>query len=105
MIFAFSKDNHYSHYSVNFVLYYNKYSGGTIEIEYMSNQALMYNDLIDGYDVFCTLYTILWRLKKELPNNKLIKKFGSFAWGELQSKINIWKTEEEIIDERLDISF
>ena len=71
----------------------------------MSNQALIYNDLIDGCDVFCTWYTILWRLKKELPNNKLIKKLGSSAWGELQSKKNIWKTEDEINDEKLDIGF
>ena len=105
MIFAFSQNNHYSHYSLNFVLEYNKYYGGTIELEFMSNQALMYNDLIDGCDVFCTWYTILWRLKKELPNNKLIKKLGSSAWGELQSKKNIWKTEDEINDEKLDIGF
>ncbi len=26
-------------------------------------------------------------------------------WGELQNKKNIWKTEEAIIDEKLDISF
>ena len=44
-------------------------------------------------------------LKKEFPNNKIIKKLASSAWGEIQNKKNIWKTEEAIIDEKLDISF
>ena len=105
MLFAFSKDNHYTHYSLNFVLYYNKNYEGTIEIEFISNQALIYNDLIDSSDVFYSWYNVLWKLKKEMPNNKLIKKLASSAWGEIQNRKNIWKTEDEVIDEKLDIGF
>lgn len=105
MIFAFSKDNYYSHYSLNFVLQYNREYGGEIEMEFMSNQALIYNDLINGSEVFYTWYNVLWKLKKEFPSNKIVKKLASSCWGELQNKKNIWKTEDEINDEKLDIGF
>lgn len=105
MVFAFSKDNHYTHYSLNFVLQYNKEYGGEIQMEILSNQALIYDDLIDSCDIFYTWYNILWKLKKEFPSNKIIKKLASSAWGEIQCKKNIWKTEEQIIDEKLDIGF
>jgi hypothetical protein len=105
MVFAFSKDDHYTHYSLNFVLLYNKEYGGDIKIEFVSNQALIYDDLIDSSDIFYSWYNVLWKLKKEFPSNKIIKKLASSAWGELSNKKNIWKTEEAIIDEKLDISF
>ena len=105
MLFAFSKENHYTHYSLNFVLEYNKYYEGKIELEFMSNQALMYNDLIDSSDIFYIWYVNLWKLKKEMPKNKLIKKLASSCWGELQSQKKFWKTEDEVIDEKLDIGF
>ena len=105
MVFAFSKDDHYTHYSLNFVLLYNKQFGGEIQMEILSDQALIYNDLIDSSDIFYSWYNVLWKLKKEFPTNKIIKKLASSAWGELQNKKNIWKTEEAIIDEKLDISF
>jgi hypothetical protein len=105
MVFAFSKDDHYTHYSLNFVLLYNKEYGGDIKIEFVSNQALIYDDLIDSSDIFYNWYNVLWKLKKEFPTNKIIKKLASSAWGELQNKKTIWKTEDDIIYEKLDISF
>ena len=36
---------------------------------------------------------------------QIIKKLASSAWGEIQNKKNIWKTEDEIINEKLDIGF
>ena len=73
MVFAFSKDNHYTHYSLNFVLLYNKEYGGNIEMEILSNQALIYDGLIDSSDIFYSWYNVGWKLKKEFPNNKIIK--------------------------------
>ena len=105
MLFAFSKDNHYTHYSLNFVLQYNKEYGGEIQMEFLSNQALIYDDLIDSSDIFYTWYNVLWKLKKEFPSNKIIKKLASSCWGEIQNKKNIWKTEDDIIYEKLDIGF
>ena len=94
-----------THYSLNFVLLYNKEYGGNIEIEILSNQALIYDDLIDSSDIFYSWYNVLWKLKKEFPTNKIIKKLASSAWGEIQNKKNIWKTEDDIIYEKLDIGF
>ena len=56
MVFAFSKDDHYTHYSLNFVLMYNKEYGGEIQMEILSNQALIYDDLIDSSDIFYSWY-------------------------------------------------
>ncbi len=74
-------------------------------MEILSDQALIYDDLIDSSDIFYSWYNVGWKLKKEFPSNKIIKKLFSSAWGELSNKKNIWKTEEQIIDEKLDISF
>ncbi len=74
-------------------------------MEILSDQALIYNDLIDSSDVFYSWYNVLWKLKKEFPSNKTIKKFALSCWGELQSKKSIWKTEEATIDKKLDIGF
>jgi len=74
-------------------------------MEILSDQALIYDDLIDSSDVFYSWYNVLWKLKKEFPSNEIIKKLASSCWGELSNKRIIWKTEEQIIDEKLDISF
>ena len=72
MVFAFSKENHYTHYSLNFVLLYNKQHGGGIQMEILSDQALIYDDLINSSDIFYSWYNVLWKLKKEFPSNKII---------------------------------
>ncbi len=55
-------------------------------MEILSDQALVYDDLIDSSDVFHSWYNVLWKLKREFPSNKIIKKLASSAWGELQNK-------------------
>jgi hypothetical protein len=106
-VFSFSKDDHYTHYSLNFVLYYNETYDGNIKFDILSNTALIYDDkyLVSGSKLFYCWYCRLFDLKKELPNNKLIKKLASTAWGELQSQNVIVKTEDEINDEQLNIGF
>ena len=44
-------------------------------------------------------------LKKNFHLIRLFKKLASSAWGEIQNKKNIWKTEDDIISEKLDIGF
>lgn len=105
-LFSFSKDNHYTHISLNFTLeYISQTSTQNIKMEFLSNKALLYDDLISGSDIFYVWHSVLCKLKKEFPNNKLVKKLGSSCWGELQNLKNIWKTEEEIINEELDVGF
>ncbi len=104
-VFAFSKDHHYTHYSLNFVLFYNLNYNGKIELILLSNEALIYNDLISGSKIFFCWYSRLLELRVEFPENKLIKKLGSTGWGEIQSYKSIYKTEEEVINENLEIGF
>ncbi len=104
-IFAFSKEHHYTHYSLNFVLFYNLKYNGKIELILQSNEALIYNDLISGSKIFYCWYSRLLELRQEFPKNKLIKKLGSTSWGELQNYKSIIKSEEEVINEKLDIGF
>ncbi len=55
-------------------------------MEFLSDQALIYDDLIDSSDVFYSWYNVLWKLKREFPSNKIIKKLASSCWGELQNR-------------------
>jgi hypothetical protein len=106
-VFWFSEHDYYTHYSLNFVLYYNKYYGGQIKLTLLSETALIYDEseLEEGYNIFNCWYHRLLELRKEFPKNSLIKKLGSTAWGELQSNKTIVKTESEIIEEKLNIGF
>lgn len=96
-IFGFSKENHYTHYSLNFVLYYNL-NGGKITLELLSDKFLYYPKecLVDGYDLFNSCHHRLREVKKELPKNGLVKKLGSTPWGEFQSQHTIFKLEDEL---------
>lgn len=106
-VFSFSKDNHYTHYSLNFVLYYNKKFNGDIQMTLLSSKALIYDEttLTTGYDLFYCWYNRIIELKAEFPSNKLVKKLGSTSWGELQTYKTIVKTEKEIINQNYKISF
>ncbi len=42
-------------------------------------------------------------LKKNFQT--IFKKLASSAWGETQNKKNIWNTDDDIINEKLDNSF
>jgi hypothetical protein len=104
-VFAFSKDNHYTHYSLNFIHYYNKHYKGDIKMNIMNNEALIYDDLISGYTMFNCWYNRLVEIKAEFPKNNLVKKLGSTSWGELQTYKSIIRTEQEVINENLNIGF
>jgi len=104
-VFAFSEDNYYTHHSLNFVSWYNKKYKANIQMTLLSEDALIYdkNFLVEGGHLFYCWYMRLSELKAEFPKNKLIKSLGSTAWGELQSRKTIIKTEDEIINENLNI--
>ena len=106
-VFSFSKHSHYTHYSLNFVLAYNSKSGNTVAMELLSKEALLYSEesLVSGFKIFNCWYNRLLELKTEFPKNLLVKKLSSTCWGELQQHQMISKTEEEVIKEKLSISF
>ena len=108
-IFAFSKDNHYTHISLNFVKYYNKaYAkpNNQIRMEVAGNTQLVWykNDwLIESSKFFSKWYYMMKAFKTAAPKNKLIKRLASSAWGHLLHKNVIVKSEDEIENEDLDI--
>ena len=71
-VFSFSKDDHYTHYSLNFVLYYNETYDKNIKFEILSNTALIYDskNLTSGSNLFYCWYCRLVDLKK---NYQIIK--------------------------------
>ena len=105
-IFSYSKDNHYTHTTLNFVMnIYNKYHGGNVKLTLLSNKCLKYKDkskIIESSQVFSKWYHASVDLKTKYPSNKLIKKMFSTAWGELQSKNVIVKSEDQIEIENID---
>jgi len=105
-IFAFSKDNYYTHFSLNFIInYYNKKFNGNIQLTLLSNECLKYKDknmVIQSSKIFSRWYKILEEFKLKFLKNKLIKKLSSTAWGHLQKSNIIIKTQEEILNENLD---
>ncbi|KAF0754887.1 hypothetical protein AaE_005160 [Aphanomyces astaci] len=60
--FAFSKHDHCTHTSLNFVMtIYNKHRGGNIKLTLIGNTCLKYdkNDLVESSDVFRNWFSIL----------------------------------------------
>ena len=106
-IFAFSKDNHYTHYSLNFILFLKRKYKMSIEFVILSNTALIYSDdkIVSGYSIFYCWYMRLLDLKIAFPTNKLVKTLGSTSWGQLSAQNIIVKTESQIEQENLLIAF
>lgn len=98
-LFAFSKHDHYTHTSLNFVMnVYNKHHGGNIKLTLMSTKCLKYDkkDLVESSSVFRNWYSILQKYKKAFPKNKLIKHLASSAWGHLVSTNTIIKPFDDV---------
>jgi hypothetical protein len=84
-IFMFSKNNTYSHYSVNFCLKYKKRFNINIEILNLDKETNCYiydeKDVIKSSEIFGTWFNNLFAIKQEFPKNKLIKHLLSSVWG------------------------
>jgi hypothetical protein len=105
-IFAFSKDNTYTQYSLGFALKHAKKYDISIELD-DGNNAYLYNDedIKTGKEIFGTWYETLMKIKKVHPKNKLLKSLLSSLWGTLTQGNFFWKTENEIKDEGLSIGY
>ncbi|RQM20336.1 hypothetical protein B5M09_007875 [Aphanomyces astaci] len=98
-LFAFSKHDHYTHTSLNFVLnVYNKHHGGNIQLTLIGNTCLKYDkkDLIESSSVFRNWFSILQKFKLKFPKNKLVKHLSSSAWGHLVSTNTIIKPFDDV---------
>ncbi|RHY50372.1 hypothetical protein DYB34_002661 [Aphanomyces astaci] len=98
-MFAFSKNDHYTHTSLNFVMnVYNKHHGGNIQLTLIGNTCLKYDKkcLVESSSVFRNWYSILQKFKLKFPKNKLIKHLASSAWGHLVSTNTIIKPFDDV---------
>ena len=105
-IFAYSKNNFYTHYSLNFVKFYNKKYNNTVKLTLLNKECLKYqytNQKVIGSDVFGKWFHILIDIKKKIPKNKLLKHLFSSAWGQLTKSKIIRKYQDEIDNEDLDV--
>ena len=102
-IFAFSKNDYYTHYSINFALKHKKQYNITLEIQGIDQQynCIVYEkeDLVYTREIFLEWFEKMIEIKKKYPTNKLVKNMMSSIWGCLiQFERVIIKTDEDLED-------
>ena len=100
--FNFSKDDVYTSTSLEYA------SSLDLNIELIIDgapNAYLYDSLARGNKIFGMWIQKLFNIKTIYPKNKLIKHLLSSLWGSLTRKNIIRKTYDEIITEKLDVSF
>lgn len=104
-IFAYSKDDHYTHYCLNLCLKYRERFNIKMELYDEEFNCLIYEskDIIKSSSIFNDWFKKLNQIKSENPKNKLIKNLSSSIIGTLtQFNRRIVKSEEEF--NKLDVS-
>ena len=105
-IFAYSSENHYTHYCLNFCLKYKERFNIKLELFVDDDfNCLIYEtkDIIKSSSIFNEWFEKLNKIKSENPKNKLIKQLSSSIIGTLtQFNRQVIKSEEEL--NNLDIS-
>jgi hypothetical protein len=103
-IFAFSKDQMYTNYSLAFALQHKKKYDITIELNDGIN-AYLYNDedVKTGAEIFGKWYETLMKIKNKYPKNKLLKNLLSALWGGLSQGNYFYRTQQQVKDEGLEI--
>ena len=107
-IFSFSKDNVYTHYSLNFAYELIRNHNFKIDIELIQDgepNAYLYKDedLISSNLLFNDWFGCILNLKKKYPKNVLIKMLSSSIWGHLSQKNTKTVDGDKIDDYDVDI--
>lgn len=100
LIFTRNPDQYYTHYELNFLL---KHKGELkVDIDLLGDNLIYSDDkLIDGFKLFNQWNKILGEIKKELPNNPLVKILRSRLWGTLsQSNTKVY-SEADIEEQNI----
>ena len=102
-VFSFSKENVYTHYSLNFAYELIRKHNFKIDIEPIQDgepNAYLYKDedLITSNLLFNDWFGCILNLKKKYPKNILIKSLSSSIWGHLSQK-NITFIDGDKIDD------
>lgn len=107
-LFAFEKNNFYTHFSIMFCLKHKKTFGIEINVLDLDKEynCIVYEneDLIDCVKIFGGWFKKLSEIKLKYPKNKLIKHLLSSVWGSLsQYNRTIIKSHKEYC--KLDVSY
>ena len=99
LVFAFNSDNIYYYYDLNFALSHRK----TLNFEFELIQdgdpnAYIYDSIIESSSVFGRWNKMINELKKECPENKLLKNLGSKCWGVMSKRCQIQIDDKELDD-------
>ena len=111
-VFGFSKQNVYTHISLMFAYTCKTKNGYEINMELIleTNNCYIYgknkkDHIANGSDIFKSWFNYLFSLKETHPESKvLIKLITSSLWGRLSEFNRLFKTDEEIENEKLDVS-
>lgn len=105
-IFAFSKDDVYTHTSLKWAIKHkDKFDVSITLIQDDEPNAYLYHadDIIQSDEVFSNWIYKIKKLRNLFPKNKLVKNLASALWGHLSKAKVIHKTYDEIKDEDLDV--
>jgi hypothetical protein len=107
-IFSFSKDNVYTHYSLNFAYELIKKHNFNIDIELIQDgepNAYLYQEtsLITSNSLFNNWFACILNIKKKYPKNILVKMLSSSVWGHLSQKNTITVSGDKIDDYDIDV--
>lgn len=108
-VFAFSKKNTYVDKSIFWAMMLKEeYPEFKINIEL--NQELEYNcylynkkDCVTGSYLFKKWFDVMSELKESFPKNGIVKFIGSSAHGYIMQRKLLRKTDEQVVEENLDI--
>jgi hypothetical protein len=105
-IFAFSKENVYTNYSLEWAMKHQERFNVKIDLIHDDEpNAYLYKteDLVSGKYLFGDWYKYFMGLKKKLPKNRLLKHLLSSCWGSLTQRNTINRTMKRIKEDKLDI--
>ena len=102
MVFSFNSDNVYYYYDLYFALQHKETLSFNFElVQDNEPNAYLYNSVVKSSDIFSKWSKTINELKKEYPDNKLLKNLGSKVWGKL-CEFNEFIVEDEELQKNLE---
>jgi len=96
-IFKLNKNHYYTHYSLKFAIQKMKKYDVVVKLIIDDKpNALLYDKLICGKDLFGNWYNRLKDMKNDLKNNSIVKFLSSTAWGHLSELQTQYFNEDKI---------
>jgi hypothetical protein len=110
-IFAYSSKHVYTQISIYLAVHCKEKEQFDVNIEIIDEENNCYvygknrkDNITKGSIIFGKWYRYLFKLKEQFPKNKLVKYMTSALWGRLAEHRRLFKTDEEIVQENLDVA-